>query len=112
MSELKELIQKVLLEKQAKNMVVIDMTSVSPFTDYFIIVTANNLRHAGALCDYVQNAAAENGYDIRSVEGDSDSTWLLVDLYEVIVHIFTEETRQQYRLETLWADQPQEYITD
>lgn len=112
MADLKSIIQDVLVDKQARDINVITMNAVSPYTDYFMICTANNIRHASSLADYVQKAAVENGYQIRAVEGDKNSTWILVDLYDVIVHIFTEETREQYRLELLWADQPQERIVE
>lgn len=108
MSDLLTLVRKTLSDKQAKNIVTIDMKAVSPFTDYFVIATAGNLRLANALCEYVEEVALKNGYDIRMREGERDSDWRLVDLNEVIVHIFTEEARSLYRLEALWADQPQE----
>lgn len=106
MSELLDLIRKILDDKQAENIKVLDMRGVNPFTDYFVICTAKNLRHANALADFAEEEALKNGYDIRSREGEKESTWILVDLYEVVIHIFTEEARNTYRLEALWADRP------
>lgn len=108
MSELLKLVQKTLDDKLAMNIVTIDMQAVSPFTDYFVICTAKNIRHAQSLAEFLEQEAAKNGYDVRIREGEKDSTWVLIDLNEVVVHIFTEETRKMYRLEALWADQPQE----
>ncbi len=112
MSDLLDLVRKTLSEKQAKNIVTIDMQAVSPFTDYFVIATAGSLRQANALCEYVEDAAFKHGYDVRMSEGERESDWMLVDLNDVVVHIFTEDARRMYRLEALWADQPQEMYED
>ena len=108
MSELLDLTVKTLSDKLAKDIVTVDMRAVSPYTDAFVIATAANVRQANALADYVQDAAEKQGYEVKSREGTSGSTWVLLDLGEVVVHIFTEETRKQYRLEELWADQRQQ----
>ena len=110
MSELLQLVQKTLDEKLAMDIVTIDMQEVMPFTDYFVICTAKNIRHAQSLAEFVDQEAAKYGYDVRVREGDKESTWVLIDLNEVVVHIFTEETRKMYSLEALWADQPQERL--
>ena len=108
MSELLDLTVKTLSDKLAKDIVTVDMRAVSSYTDAFVIATAANVRQANALADYVQDAAEKQGYEVKGREGTSGSTWVLLDLGEVVVHIFTEETRKQYRLEELWADQPQQ----
>ncbi len=112
MSELLDITTKTLSDKLAKNIVVVNMQAATPYTDYFVICTAGSTRQAGALADYVSQEAEKNGYRVKSQEGNGDSNWVLLDLGEVIVHIFTAETRQQYRLEELWADQPQTTIED
>ena len=106
MKDLLTLTEEKLAEKLAENITVIDMTGVNPFTDWFIVVTAKNPRHAASLADEVIKEAEKNGYAVRTREGADGSTWILVDLNEGIVHIFTEEARNQYRLENLWGDRP------
>ncbi|MBR2812677.1 MAG: ribosome silencing factor [Solobacterium sp.] len=106
MSELLEIVMHTLDEKLAEDIVAIDMRAVNPFTDYFVIATARNVRHIQSLAEFLEQDAAKYGYFIRAREGEKDSTWVLVDLGEVIVHLFTEETRRLFRLEALWADQP------
>ena len=106
MSELLDIVLKTLDEKLGEDIVAIDMSSASAFTDWFVIVTARNVRHAQSLAEFVEQEAAKNGYDVRVREGEKDSTWGLVELHDGIVHIFTDETRKTYRLESLWADQP------
>lgn len=112
MSQLLELIKKTLIEKQAENITVINMKEVNPYADYFVVCTAKNTRHAGNMVDYLKQDAAQAGFDMRTVEGDRNSTWILADFNEVVVHIFTEEARKQYKIEALWADQPQETIVE
>ncbi len=107
MSELLDLTTKTLSEKLAKDIVIMDMKQVSPYSDYYVICTANNVRHASSLADYVEDEVEKNGFTVRTKEGTGGSTWVLLDIGEVVVHIFTEETRNIYRLEALWADQPQ-----
>ncbi|MCR4951180.1 MAG: ribosome silencing factor [Solobacterium sp.] len=107
MSDLLNTVLHVLDEKLGEDIVVIDMSKASPFTDYFVITTARNIRHAQSLAEAVEQEASKYGYSVRLREGEKDSTWVLVDLHEVIVHIFTADTRKMYRLEALWADQPQ-----
>ncbi len=106
MSELLELTEKIISDKLGENITVIDMRGVNPFTDYFVITTARNIRHAAGLANDVVKEAQKNGYEVRTQEGSEGSTWILIDLKDVIVHIFTEEARTQYKLENLWSDQP------
>ncbi len=110
MSQLLEIITKTLSDKQAEKITIIDMRSVNPYSDYYVVCTARNSRHAATLADYVEEAAAKAGYPARVTEGDRNSDWILADLNEVVVHIFTEEARSRYRLEALWADMPQQTI--
>jgi ribosome-associated protein len=110
MAELLDIVLKTLDEKLAEDILTIDMSEVNPFTDHFVICTARNVRHAQSLAEFLEKAVLENGYDIRAREGEKDSTWILVDLFDVVVHIFTEETRKMYRLESLWADRPMSRI--
>lgn len=108
MSELLNLVLNTLDDKQAEDIVTIDVHEVNPFTDYYAVCTAKNVRHAQSLAEFVSKEAEKNGYSIRVREGERDSTWVLLDMNEVVVHIFTAETRKLYRLETLWGDCPQE----
>lgn len=112
MSEILEFVEKKLSEKLAENIVSIDMHETNPFTDYFVIVTAKNVRHAASLADDLIDSARKEGYDIRTREGEDGSSWILVDLYSVVIHIFTEDARNQYRLENLWSDLPMEHYTE
>lgn len=106
MSEMLEMLEQCASEHQGSNITAIDMRSVSPFTDWFLIITAKNLRHANALAEQLIQEAEKHGYSVRIKEGEEGSSWILIDFNEVVVHVFTEEGRQQYRLENLWGDLP------
>ena len=106
--ELLEMTNKLLDEKLAEHIVDIDMRGASIFTDWFVVCTARNVRHGNALAEALEQEASKQGFNVRLREGEKESTWILVDMEEVIVHIFTEEARSMFRLEKLWADLPQE----
>ena len=110
MSELLDIVVKTLDEKLGEDIVTIDMTAVSPFTDYFVIATARNVRHAASLADDVIEEAEKNGFSLRTKEGEEGSTWILADLNDIVVHIFTSEARDLYKLENLWGDLPITHI--
>jgi ribosome-associated protein len=82
----------------------LDLTSLSAFTDYFVIATSDNERQLGALIDAVERAAAElDSKPVARREGEPDSGWVLIDLGGVVVHLFSLEQRARYNLEGLWA---------
>lgn len=103
MSELLQVILNTLDIKQAEEITVLDFEGKNPFTDYFVIATASNLRLSNALADYIEEAVYQAGFEVRSIEG-KDTKWILIDCYEVIVHLFVGEERAVYDLETLWGD--------
>lgn len=97
-------IAEIIVDGQGEDIIILDLTEVTTFTDYFVICTAGSRRQLDAL----QNAIREGvkTYEERlvalSVEGDPDSGWVLVDYNSVIVHLFSEEMRNYYQLEELW----------
>lgn len=92
-------------EKQAMDLVVIDFRNHSPFVDYFIIGSARNQRMANAIIDNVEECVSNNGYTIKHVK-KTNSKWNLLDLGDVVCHVFYDEERQLYNLEGLWKDLP------
>ena len=86
---------------------VLDLRGVSGFTDAFVICSGTSDRQAKAIHDGIHIALKnEHGLLPRRVEGVSESRWILMDYLDVIVHVFAPETRDFYRLETLWGDVP------
>lgn len=101
---LKELVIKTLEDKKANDIVVIDFDKTSSICDYFIVCDASNLRQVNALADDVIDKLAENGYGVKSVERSDNAEWILIDAYDVVVHIFLTSTRSHYNLEKLYRD--------
>jgi ribosome-associated protein len=102
-SELSRRIVDLLSDRQAEDIVLLDIHEIASFTDYFVIATAQNPRHMNALIDAFDKELANEGIKALHREGQSDSGWVLIDLGAVIVHIFTPEDRAHYNLESLWS---------
>ncbi len=92
-------------EKLASDMVVLDFRNQSPYVDYFIIASARNFRMARSIIENVEDKVSEAGYAIRHSYVD-DSKWLLIDLGDVVCHVFYDDAREYYNLEGLWKDLP------
>jgi len=92
------------MDKKAEELVVLDLTAGSAFTDFFVICTGTNRRQVQAIADAVQEATAERGLKPALVEGYAHGDWVLIDYFDFIVHIFMPATRQFYSLEKLWGD--------
>ena len=101
-SELAHELLDLLVDRQVTDVVLLDLTELSTFADYFVIGTVDNVRQARAVLDTVSDAVRERGTK-ASVEGDAESGWILVDAGDgVYVHLFSLETRVYYNLEGLW----------
>lgn len=83
---------------------VLDLRGVASFTDFFVLGTATSDRHARTLADAVLERSAGLGERPLGVEGLETSRWILIDLGDVIVHVFLEEVREYYALERLWDE--------
>jgi ribosome-associated protein len=94
-------------EKLAKDIVILDMRPVCTYTDYFVIATGQNPRQTKAIFDQVHERLKREERAIpRSVEGQRQATWIVADYLDVVLHVFTPQTRAYYRLEDLWGDVP------
>jgi len=84
------------------------MRPVCTYTDYFVICTGQNSRQTKAIHDEIHARLKHDDGRIlpRSVEGERDASWIVADYLDVVLHVFTPETRQYYRLEQLWGDVP------
>jgi len=83
------------------------MRGVCDFTDFFVIATGRNARQTKAIYDEVSVVLKkENALVPRSSAGSSEATWIVADYLDVVLHLFTPDTRSFYRLEELWSDVP------
>jgi ribosome-associated protein len=83
------------------------MRPVCSFTDYFVIATGRNPRQTAGIWDEVHGRLKqENGLIPRYADGTTEGTWVLADYLDVVLHVFTPEAREYYKLEDLWSDVP------
>ena len=101
-----ELIIQALIEKQGVDIKCINLKKLNHvFFDYFIICTGNSKPHVETLCDYVQEQTQRvAGTKPVHVEGLENCEWILLDYFNVLVHIFQPEARTYYNIEALWSD--------
>jgi ribosome-associated protein len=94
-------------DRKAIDIVALDLRQVAGYTDFFVICSGNTDRQTKAIHDAInQGLKKEHGLLPRRVEGLSEARWILMDYLDVVVHVFTPETRDFYRLEALWGDVP------
>lgn len=98
---------KAIDDKRAEDIVVLNMENISLLADYFIICHGSSDRQIQAIAREVQDKAYEHGFDVKRVEGFDSARWVLVDLGDVVVHVFHKDERAFYNLERLWGDAPQ-----
>lgn len=92
------------MDKKGTNIVILDVSGQTVFTDYFLLCDADNERQLKALADGIAEDAKKKA-DVRkwAVEGEPASGWMLVDFGDLVVHVFSEEQRDYYKLEELWS---------
>ena len=94
-------------DKKAGEIVELDLRGVLGYTDYFLICSGNTARQTKAIHDGIlEGLKREHQILPRRLEGASRADWILMDYLDVVVHIFTPETREYYRLEELWGEAP------
>ncbi len=112
MQNQKNLINHVLSDKKATNIVVFDFKGGLFIHETMIVASVNNTRLLDAISDYVIDALEEKGYPIHHIEGNADSGWILIDTPEILIHLFLEDSRAFYQLDQLWADKKAETYAD
>jgi ribosome-associated protein len=94
-------------DKKAVDIVELDLRGAVGYTDYFVVCSGNTERQAKAIHDGIHlGMKQEHGLLPRRVEGVGEASWILMDYLDVVVHVFTPETRDFYRLEQLWGEVP------
>jgi ribosome-associated protein len=101
--ELAKNLKRVLEDKKGLDVEQMDLRERSTFTDFFLVATGTSTTHVSALALEVDRYANENNINIIGSEGERESQWVLVDLGDVIVHVFLNETRALYNLDKLWS---------
>jgi ribosome-associated protein len=94
------------LDRKAEDVVALDVAGLSSFTDVFVIASGTSDRHVKAVADAVVERAARLGRRPLGLEGYEGGEWVLIDLDDVVVHVFRQAKREEYDLERLWGDAP------
>ncbi len=97
---------EVLDKGKGEAIVVLDMREVSAFTDFMVLCSGRSEPHVRALVDAVGKHRRDQGLKPAHIEGRAEGTWILMDYFDLIVHVFTEQNREFYQLERLWRDAP------
>lgn len=99
-----EAIAKAAHDRRALDIVLMDMRRITTICDYFVICHGRSPQHLNAVREEIQEQLEEAGVRPGHVEGDRRAQWVVMDYLDVVVHIFTEQTRRMYDLQRLWSD--------
>ena len=94
----------ILADKQAEDVLLLDISKVASFADYFVLASAQTARQLQAMLESVDEGLSPDGVEPMGREGEAASGWVLLDYGDVIVHLFGQEERSYYDLEALWHD--------
>ncbi len=104
--EIARTVAEVASDRLASDITVLDISKLSTIADVFVVCTADNVRQLNALSAEVTTQLRERDVNPRRVEGVAEAGWILMDYGDVIVHLFTTDQRDFYRLDDLWAEAP------
>lgn len=108
--ELLKITVKAADDKRAEDILALNMKGISLIADYFIICHGNSDKQVQAIAREMKEKAQENGYEVKRIEGFDEARWVLIDLGDVVAHVFHRDERSYYNLERLWGDAPLEDI--
>ena len=91
-------------DKKGEDIQVIDISEISPIADYFVLASGSNRSQIQAMADAVEEKMHQNGYSLKQIESYDGANWILMDYYDVVVHIFDRDSRLFYDLERIWKD--------
>ncbi len=97
------------LDMFARDVVIIDLRETVSYTDYFVVASAETDRQTRRIAEEILDKMREEGYRPRTRRVDEGSAWISLDFLDVVIHVFTDEARDYYRLESLWRAAPQEH---
>lgn len=103
-NELIQVVAEACDDKRAEDIIALDMNQVSLVADYFLICHANNERQVQAIARSIKSSMDEQGIGVSRIEGLEQARWILVDVGDVVCHIFHKDERTYYNLERLWGD--------
>ncbi|WP_144547747.1 ribosome silencing factor [Bacillus sp. X1(2014)] len=108
--ELLKIAVKAADDKRAEDILALNMQGISLIADYFIICHGNSDKQVQAIAREIKEKAQEHGCEVKRIEGFDEARWVLIDLGDVVAHVFHRDERSYYKLERLWGDAPIEDI--
>ena len=100
------------LEKKAKDLIILNVSEISAFADYFILCSGTSDRQVRAIANAIRENVKKAGMLPLGVEGEAGGKWILLDYDDVIIHVFLESVRTFYDLERLWSETPRMAVPD
>ncbi|CAC5444795.1 Iojap-related protein [Staphylococcus aureus] len=94
--------------KKGEDTIFLEMKGISDMTDYFVVTHGNNERQVQAIARAVKEVANEQNIEVKRMEGYNEARWILIDLADVVVHVFHKDERNYYNIEKLYQDAPLE----
>ncbi|MSP64877.1 MAG: ribosome silencing factor [Ignavibacteria bacterium] len=105
-------IAKITLSKKATDVVILDIKKLTTMTDYFVICSASSNTQVRAIADEIIDEMKEIDKSHVQGEGYTEGSWVIIDLFNIVVHIFQVDARNYYDIEKLWEDAKREIIVD
>jgi len=99
-------------DKKGQQIVLMDISNLSDFADYFVIISGDSNVQIKAIADHIEQELKKEGIRHYHKEGYQYLNWVLLDYIDVVVHIFQKDSREFYGIERLWADAKMEFISD
>lgn len=106
MEKLKKIIE-IIDKVNIRDLKVYETKNATPFFDYIVIATVSSQRQLNAVASHIKKESSENGFDVRGVEGTTGAEWVLVDVGDILINIFTKEAREHYDLDRIWKNLPE-----
>ena len=103
---------KIARDRNCTDITILDLTGISPATNYFVIATGTSDRQARTVADEISEEAKKQGHKRFGIAGHSKGQWILLDFVSVVIHIFDKDHRDYYNLEMLWGDAKQVTIDE
>lgn len=101
-----ELIVKAIDDRFGQDIVALEVKDLTPLVDYFVVTHASNDRQLDAIVEAVKDVVEENDIPLKNIEGKDGGKWVLIDLNDIVVHVFYYSERLHYNLEKVWQDAP------
>ena len=104
LNKIVKLIPKLMQDKKAKDIAILDVRNLTSLTDYFILCTSESTPQTKAIMGHIYKKLREIGWRPNNLEDTKTLEWVAMDYFSIVIHIFNDETRKYYQFERLWGD--------